>query len=275
MTEVLDRILEVADQITAMLEAPRGLKHHRHQYHLQPAIREIKRIMAQYFERQKHAVLAAVKPHLQSHIDQFSEASTKGKSFAQSVLPVSMHPLKFAATAVEQSEYADAITGAILGAAKVLTEEMEAGEVVAPNLAGSYLAEHSLSKLTGDIDRTSVERLQDALATAWDKGGDYDSMVSAITNTFDDFSETRAAMIAQTEANDAYSYGRHETAAELGMAEKEWDPDGEACEEICQPNAEAGWIPIDDDFPSGDDMPTAHPRCDCGCNYRKGEDDED
>ena len=311
MSPVLDRILEVADQLTAILEAPRGLKHQRHQYHLQPAIREIKRIMAQYFERQKHAVLAAVKPHLQSHIEQFkevmlsagqpgssvyrprcggtcgdaeceaamaewtlNEASTKGKSFAQSALPVSLHPLKFAATAVEQSEYADAITGAILGAAKVLTEEMEAGEVIAPNLAGSYLAENSLSKLTGDIDRTSVERLQDALATAWDKGGDYDSMVSAITNTFDDFSETRAAMIAQTEANDAYSYGRHETAAELEMTEKEWDPDGEACEEICQPNADAGWIPIDDDFPSGDDMPTAHPRCDCGCNYRKGEDDE-
>jgi hypothetical protein len=74
MSPVLDRIIDVADQITAILEAPRGLKHPRHQYHLAPAVREIKRVMAQYFERQKHAVLAAVKPHLQSHIDQFREA---------------------------------------------------------------------------------------------------------------------------------------------------------------------------------------------------------
>jgi hypothetical protein len=201
--------------------------------------------------------------------------SPRAKSFANSALPVSLSPLKFAATQAEQTDYADAINGAILGAAKVLSEEMEAGEVVAPNLAGNYLAENSLSKLTGNLAKETTDRLRSAMADAWDAGGSYDQIVKAITETFDDFSEKRAGLIAQTEGNDAYSYGRHETAVDLGMTEKEWDTDGEGCEEICQPNADAGWIPIDDDFPSGDDMPTAHPRCDCGCNYRKGEDDEE
>ena len=60
-------------------------------------------------------------------------------------------------------------------------------------------------------------------------------------------------------------------ADEFGADEKSWDGDGEACEEICQPNIDAGWIDIDDDFPSGDQQPTAHPRCDCNIDFRKSD----
>ena len=81
---------------------------------------------------------------------------------------------------------------------------------------------------------------------------------------------TRTELIAQTEANDAYNDGRHSIAIGLDMDEKRWDPDGTAaCEEICQPNADQGWIPIDEDFQSGDDAPSGHPRCDCSTDYRK------
>jgi hypothetical protein len=76
-------------------------------------------------------------------------------------------------------------------------------------------------------------------------------------------------MIAQTEANNAYSIGRAALADEAGMEEKRWNPSGECCD-VCQENVDAGWIDIDEDFPTGDSEPTAHPRCDCDCSYRKG-----
>lgn len=49
--------------------------------------------------------------------------------------------------------------------------------------------------------------------------------------------------------------------------EKSWDQGGDACPE-CQDNAGAGWIPFDEDFPSGDDSPPAHPNCDCALDIR-------
>jgi len=190
--------------------------------------------------------------------------SPQGKTFARNLLPSSLQPLTFAATRAEENEYNDAITTLIGAAAKSLSASAAAAE----DFAGDYLRSNSLSKLTGGLNSTSIERLQDALAGAWDGGGSYTEMVKAITDTFDDFSTKRAERIAQTEANDAYNGGRAQIAADLGMDEKKWDPDGEACP-TCQANADAGWIDIGDDFPSGDDAPTAHPNCDCGTDYRK------
>jgi hypothetical protein len=191
------------------------------------------------------------------------------------VLPTSLHPLRFAVSATEESEYGDAISGAILGAAKVLTDEMESGEVVAPNMAGNYLADNSLSKLTGDISETTTDRLRTAIADAWDKGGSYDQIVSAITDKFDDFSETRAGLIAQTEAVDAYNYGRSETARAVGLDEKSWETESDEPCETCLANEAQGWIDIDDDFDSGDSEPTAHPNCECVANYRKSSDEDE
>jgi hypothetical protein len=34
-------------------------------------------------------------------------------------------------------------------------------------------------------------------------------------------------------------------------------------EEICRDNEDAGAIPLEGDFPSGDDCPPAHPNCRC------------
>lgn len=192
--------------------------------------------------------------------------SSAGKTFASSLIPHTLQPLSFAATRAEESEYDDAITSLIEAAAKSLS----ASAAVARDFASEYLRENSLSKLTGNMADTSLERLQDALAGAWDKGGDYDSMVKAVSDTFDDFSTARAELIAQTEANDAYNEGRRSIADSIGMDEKRWDPDGEACSD-CQANADEGWIDIDEEFPSGDQQPTAHPNCDCSTDFRQGE----
>lgn len=54
-------------------------------------------------------------------------------------------------------------------------------------------------------------------------------------------------------------------AADDGDTEKSWV--GGTCE-TCQENADAGWIDMDEQFPSGDDEPPAHPNCDCELETR-------
>ena len=196
--------------------------------------------------------------------------SAAGKTFASALLPRSLQPLSFAATRAEENEYNSAITDLISAAAKSLDASAAVGE----DFAGQYLRSNSLSKLTGGLNNTSIDRLQNAIGDAWDKGGSYDQIVQAIQATFEEFSDSRASLIAQTEANDAYNAGRAGVAASLDMDEKRWDPDGEACP-ICQANADQDWIPIDQDFDSGDDAPTAHPNCDCSTDFRKSSDEEE
>ena len=200
---------------------------------------------------------------------EFRESSQGGKTFARALVPTSLHPLTFSASAGETSEYDSAISDLITAAAESL------GGTTGADLAGEYLRKHSLTKLTGGLNQTSIERLQDSIATAWDKGGSYNDIVSAITETFDDFSETRAGLIAQTEAADAYNAGRRETALDLLYDEHAWATEsGDPCP-VCEDNEAAGWIDIDDDFPSGDDAPTAHPNCQCVVNFRKPSGSED
>lgn len=276
-----ERAIAASEYFADLLEAAaRGLKRKRHQKHLIPARAKIKSVMASFFSRQGKAILADIRPHIERQLLLHPQESITpaGKTFARSLLPTSLHPLTFKASESETSDYNDAITAAIEGAATTLTREAGLAKLAGEKLTSmseQYLRDNSLSKLTGALDDTSIERLQDALATAWDKGGDYDSMVKAVADTFEDFSTTRAEMIAQTEGNDAYNYGRMATARDAGLDEKAWETEsGDPCP-TCIENEEAGYIGIDDSFPSGDDGPTAHPNCECSLNFRGGATDEE
>lgn len=71
----------------------------------------------------------------------------------------------------------------------------------------------------------------------------------------------RALTIAQTEMSRAVSVASRELYEESGVELVEWliaDP----CDE-CQENADASPIGIDEEFPSGDTEPPAHPNCVC------------
>jgi hypothetical protein len=257
-------VIEAANALSALLEAaaPKGLKHRRHQQHIAPARARLQKLFAGYFKRQGAAVLAVVRPRIQAALTShpIQESSAGGKRFSDALIPASLHPLRFAVTAAEEDEYASIIKAAIAGAAKTLAAELKSGATISDDVAGDWLRENSLTKLTGGFSETSIDRLRNAVADAWDKGGSADQIVTAIKDTFADFSDSRAEMIAQTEANDAYMEGRDAMAQELGMEEKIWSADGsDACEE-CQGQIEAGWVPIDEDFPSGDDPPL-HPNC--------------
>ncbi|NTV01926.1 MAG: hypothetical protein HGB04_03960 [Chlorobiaceae bacterium] len=90
------------------------------------------------------------------------------------------------------------------------------------------------------------------------------------------FSPERAEMIARTEIINAYEGGGRATAdqaKEIGLdMVKDWLTSGEesTCD-ICQENADAGTLELDEEFPSGDQHPAAHPRCECCCIYHERE----
>ena len=95
------------------------------------------------------------------------------------------------------------------------------------------------------------------------------------------FSPARAETIAKYEIASANSKGAMDGGREakaLGLViTKAWliSGDGDCCDE-CQDNADAGWIDIDEDFPSGDDSDPAHPNCQCSTTMRASEEgDED
>jgi hypothetical protein len=91
----------------------------------------------------------------------------------------------------------------------------------------------------------------------------YDEIVDRIEAL--GFGTARAETIARTEiarANSAAALDSYRAARDgAGVkTKKEWLVDDEPCE-VCQENAAAGAIDLDDDFPSGDAAPPGHPRC--------------
>ncbi len=94
--------------------------------------------------------------------------------------------------------------------------------------------------------------------------------IQALTDGSDVFSASRAEMIARTEIGNAQMKGAdagYQQARDMGLElEKKW-LDNDSTDE-CGLNADEGWIPYDDEFPSGDDMPLAHPRCECDLAVR-------
>ena len=82
-----------------------------------------------------------------------------------------------------------------------------------------------------------------------------------LRNQINNMSKVRAKMIARTETCDALESAFMDRAKDMGVTGKEWvvtDP----CP-ICDENGNAGAIPIDKPFPSGDMRPPAHPNCRC------------
>jgi len=61
----------------------------------------------------------------------------------------------------------------------------------------------------------------------------------------------------------ALSAGRAVAAQTDLVLTKAWLISNLGCCDICQDNADAGYIPIDDEFPSGDDGTPGHPNCRC------------
>ncbi len=150
--------------------------------------------------------------------------------------------------------------------------------------AVAYVREHGAALVTR-IDETTRGDLRSLIERAMAEGRSYDQIAEDIQTQFKHYYEpgsawafdaprpqghidSRAHLIAVTETGNAYVEGNWQVgqglkAAGLAM-EKAWLTVGDdRVSEICLGNEAAGWIPMDEDFPSGDEKPLAHPACRC------------
>ena len=128
------------------------------------------------------------------------------------------------------------------------------------------------AKLVTNITETTRNRIQQSISTSLQLGENIDEATSRLSDTIDD--PYRAEMIARTETRNSYVEGQNTVANATGATSKVWDASSNPCP-LCEENAEAGEIPVNDDFPNGDEP---HPNCLCGSpiyNYPSGDQSTD
>lgn len=115
------------------------------------------------------------------------------------------------------------------------------------------------------ITDATRDMVQDIISDGLDEGLGRGEIAQNIIDS-DAFSQERAEMIARTEVATAVSQGQLSSYKEVRATglnvQKQWQADEDPCQE-CIDNQDAGVIDLDDDFPSGDDAPPAHPNCEC------------
>lgn len=158
----------------------------------------------------------------------------------------------------------DAISEAMKVAGTHVAEDFSYFDAdVAATFEGRYLAAHGFRKVTGGIDKTTIERVAKAVSRAYESGAKYKEIVSAIKAEFKDFSQYRANLIAQTELNRAYNAGVLDLGEQALATQKSWHTTSQNPCPICTDNESAGRIGLREAFPSGDQSPNAHPGCYC------------
>lgn len=134
--------------------------------------------------------------------------------------------------------------------------------------AAVKFVEEEAARLVTGINEVSRKALKGLIVDAVNEGKSYDELAKSIQEMFTEFSDARARMIAVTEIGNAYEEGSLLAARELKLAglvmEKSWLTAGDdRVDPECEANAEADWIPLEENFPSGHARPLAHPNCRC------------
>ena len=113
------------------------------------------------------------------------------------------------------------------------------------------------------IDDATRDMLKDTIKDALTEGWSKDKLAKAIQS--DVLGEERAGMIAQTELAFAHSASNRIGWKATGRVKGKYSvlsSDHETPDE-CDDNADAGVIPIDDLYPSGDEGYPFHVHCEC------------
>lgn len=138
-----------------------------------------------------------------------------------------------------------------------------AAELVGRHRAGETLALVD-SPAPWAITETTRLGLRRLVAQALDAGWSPQELQAAIQDSTL-FSATRAETIARTELALAHTTGNVVGWRRSGLVrgKKSLMSNLHDHDDICDVNAEAGVIPLDASFPSGDDGPPYHPNCEC------------
>jgi hypothetical protein len=127
--------------------------------------------------------------------------------------------------------------------------------------AADYAATSAGEKIKG-INQTTLGKIQDAIAEGIEEQLGVPGTAKLLRDTVDGMTVQRSLDIATTEMTDAFSQATLAKLNDLGIEYKKSIPVDDPCDD-CQENADAGAIPVDDEFPSGDDASPFHTRCRC------------
>lgn len=129
--------------------------------------------------------------------------------------------------------------------------------------AVTWAAEQA-AELVAQIQGNTRDMLRGSVVAALEDSATASQLADAIAGSAA-FSEARALTIARTELIRANNQGNLTAYRESGVATgKEWaTAEDDRVEVACRGNEAAGPIALDDDFPSGDEAPPAHPNCRC------------
>ena len=112
------------------------------------------------------------------------------------------------------------------------------------------------------INGTTREKIQALTVQALEDGWSTDTLAAAIQDS-EAFGDYRSEMIARTETAFADVQGNMAGYAASGLVDAtEWIVGDGDCDE-CQANADASPVAMGEAYPSGDEMPPAHPNCRC------------
>jgi len=146
----------------------------------------------------------------------------------------------------------------------------------APMLTGEeaalWASVHAGEQIDG-INATTQELIADVIEQGIEDSLGVNGTASLLRSTLEDMTVSRSRTIAATEMNAAFSEATMRKLDRLGVEYKQWiTSPGNICDE-CSENEDASPIPIDEDFPSGDSAPPAHPNCRCAVTGARAPDD--
>lgn len=137
-------------------------------------------------------------------------------------------------------------------------------------------ARSNAADLVSGVEDSTRDMIAGDIADSLAAGETLDETIGRLQEGYA-FSEDRAELIARTEIRSANSQGALEgmrESARLGIKiMKIWSTAGDPCDD-CQDNEDEGPIPLDQDFPSGDDAPPGHPHCRCSLSSETDESSE-
>lgn len=186
------------------------------------------------------------------------------------------------AAAAAQSAVESAL---LLGAEAAMADLGNIGLGIAFDLrnprAVAYLRDKGAALVT-QINETTRAEMRDLIVNMIEERASYDQIAREISRRWAEMAipkpqghiDSRAHLIAVTEVGNAYEAGNLaavQDMASLGLAmEKSWLTVGDdRVSDGCAENEGAGWIPLDEPFPSGDQAPLRFPGCRCTALYRR------
>lgn len=165
------------------------------------------------------------------------------------------------------------------GTATVATAKLSLAFDVRNSAAQQYILNEATNRVKG-INEESYRQIRTLIYDALENGTPYTQVERQLSELFSGWGKrgpsgrSRAQLVAVTEIGDAYEEGSLRGAKQVESVgidmEKQWLSSRDArVTPACRTNDQAGWIELEDSFPSGHARPLRFPGCRCTALYRR------